>query len=398
MTSRRRARRVAVMAVLLGASVLLGGCWHMIPLEKRGLVSLLAIDAAPAGRYQVTVAVIQPPGLPPPGPSGQGGGAGGTPVFLRSASSRSVAAAVQMLTESTYLHLDFTHLEAVLVSESVARSGLAPALDYIADSPELSQTAWLLVVRRGTAHALLETTEKDLPRPNEVLSQTVEWTRIHTPYQAERVMTAFKEMPLAGMAFTTAGTSAGTSQSGAQTVPFVVAPEALFRGDRLVGWLQGPAALGWAVAMQHIHHQLLTESIPLGRFDLEMVGARRQIRVAPDGSHPPRVALTLRVNAHLADMVGSGDFWQSPQRLQTMEAAAAQLLAADVEDGLRTAQAAGADIFGLGEHVRLQDPAYWDLARADWSAHAFPALPVDVHVRVTVSSVGEILCPLIGRC
>lgn len=39
---------------------------------------------------------------------------------------------------------------------------------------------------------------------------------------------------------------------------------------------------------------------------------------------------------------------RSPQRLDAMETAAARLLERDVQDGLREAQADGADVFGLG--------------------------------------------------
>ena len=58
----------------------------------------------------------------------------------------------------------------------------------------------------------------------------------------------------------------------------------------------------------------------------------------------------------------------------------------------------GADVFGIGEYIRLHDPAYWNRVRSDWNTGAFPKLPVRMVVRVTISSVGEILCPLLGRC
>ncbi len=391
-----RVRSAAVLAVMLPA-LFLSGCWHQIPLEKRGLVPAIAIDLSPSGGYEVTAAIIFPVGLPSPGPSGQGGASGAVPLFLRSASAPSVMQAIHDLTPSAYLHLDFTHLQEVILSEAVARAGMAPALEYLARSLEFAQAGWLLVARGGTASSILRDTDSDLPQPNEVLSETVRWSQLNTPYHTERLFTAFKEMPLAGMEFATAGVTTGKSQDS-ETVPVVLSGEALFRGDRLVGWLQGDPAVGWAAVMKRLHHQALSVLTPTGRVELELAGAGRRVRVIPDGMSVPQVQISLRVAAHLADVSGTGDFWGYPGRVPVMETVAAQALQREVRAALEQAQSDGTDVFGIGEYVRLRDPAYWYRVRTDWNTGAFPNLPVSVMVRVTITSVGEILCPLLGRC
>jgi spore germination protein KC len=400
--------RPGLWLLLLLAAAGLSGCWYTVPLEKRGMVPLLAIDAAPGGGYEVTAAVIQPPGLPPPGPAGAGTGGGNTPVFLRSASGPTVHEAIHALTAGTYLLLDFTHLEGLLVSQAVARRGLAPALAYIARSPEFVATGWLLVVPRGTAGAVLAATAHDLPRPNEVLDLTVQWARIDTAYKAARIETALKELPMRGQDFATAGLEAipgggeggqGGGGGGSSTAPFVIRGEALFRGDRLTGWLDGPGALGWAVAMGHLNHQPLTVQGGQGVFGLELLGAHRRVRVSPRGKRTPHVFLDLHVYGSLTDTVGAfGALPPGGGRLRAMETLAADRLRRDVEAGLATARADGADVFGLGEFVRLQDPGYWRRVAGHWANGAFPSLPVTVRVRVTITSVGKLLCPLLGPC
>lgn len=394
----RRCRLWSLPVVLVLTSSLLAGCWHALPLEKRGLVPLLAIDTAAAGGYRVTVALIQPPGLAPPGPTGGGGTQGGTPVFLRTASAATMVQAIHAITSRTYLYMDFTHLEAVIVSRSVAQHGLTPALEYLARSLEFSQTGWLLVARAGSAAGLLRATQKDLPQPNEVLSQTARWTRLHTPYHTARLMTAFKEMPLSGVSFVTAGVAAGPSSAGPQSVPWVIGGDALFRRDQLVGWLHGPAALGWALAMNRLRYQAVTVQTGPARADLEVIGVARRVEVARDGSGTPRVTLVLSVDAHIASLLGAGNFSRAPGQLRALERAAGQVLASDVRQGLAEAQAAGSDAFGLGEYVRLHDPAYWSRIRSHWAGAAFRSLPVRVRVRVRITSVGEILCPLVHSC
>ncbi len=394
------AKMGSVLGLLL-VMVLVSGCWNRLPVEKRGTVSILGIDAVASG-YLVTAAVINPAGLEAPAPSGGGGGGGGggQPMFLRQATAPTLAQAIHTLNASSFLLPDYTHLEDIVVSAAVARAGLASALEYPGRSPEFSHTAWLVVAQNGSAADLIRAVQKDLPRPNEVLSQTLDWARLHTPFTPERMMTAFKEMAMEGVSFSTVGVATGTAAQGSETVPLVVLSDALFRGDRLVGWVTGPAALGWAVAMGQVHYEVLPvpASQTVEAFDLELMGARRTVRVIPAGDAPPQVDLTFRVKAHLATGNAGSNPWQRPGALDVMQKAAATVLTSDVWDGLRTAQRDGSDSFGLGEFVRLADPAYWDLVRKNWAGGALGTLPLRVQVTVTIGSLGETFCTLLQFC
>lgn len=393
----RRGGRPGALALLLAACLFLSGCWHQVPLEQRGLVALLGIDAAAAGGYTVTTGIIFPPGLPAPGPGGAGGGGGGGsahPLFLRSASAPTVSQALHALAPSSYLLLDFTHLQVVIVSEQVARAGLVPAFSYLARSPEFTDTAFLLVAARGTAAAVLQAISTALPQPNEVLTYTLRWNRLNTPFSAVRFFEALSEMPLRGRSLATAGVAVGPSSSG-ETVPTVLSGEALFRGQRLVGWLQGGAALGYAVVSKRLHHQGLEVSTAEGPVALDLTGASRRVRVRPQGSAAPQVELSVLVRAHLVSAT-QAELWDAPANLRAIEQAAAAVLAPDVQAALDQTRAQGTDPLGLGEYVRLADPAYWDRVGQDWATAGYPGLPVTVRLRVRISAIGEMLCPLLG--
>lgn len=394
---RVRARAVATLAALLSAMMLLTGCWHIVGVELMGLVPMIAVDAAPTGGYEVTVAVLNAAGLPPPGPSGTGGGGqGNSPVILRSTSAPSLDEAIHRLARSLFLQMDLTHLQAVLVSQAVAHSGLASALEYLGRSHVITRTGWLLVVRQGTARQLLEATRKDLPQPNEVLTETVSYGQQITPYYTRRLFTLFREAPLATTEFTTAGVVAGPSLSGSTTVPFKLAGQALFRRDRLVGWLDGGAALGLDIAMGHVRRQMLRVVIPSGYADLVLTGASPRVRVVARGAALPSIVLDLRVAAHLSD--STADLWSDAKRVADVEAAAGQAIRRDVQAAVRQAQSAHADVFGFGDDVRIRDAAYWARVGASWDSRAFPRLRVQVRVRVTLTVVGAALCPFSGRC
>jgi len=373
----------------------LGGCWGIPPLERAGLVSLLAIDAASGGGYQVTATVVTPPGA---GSPGYGQSPVGNAVLLRQATSASVADAVHRLDATSYLDLDLTHLEAVIVSEELARAGLAAPLAYPANAPEAVATPWLLVARGQPAADVLRGLQASRPQPGEVVVETVTDARNRTPYRAEHVFDFLDRIQLEGDDPTTAGVRVEPAAGGAVTTPLRLTGVALFRGERLEGWLDGDAALGWAVATGRVRHSILVLPADGGSFSVEILGARRLVRVRP-GPGGPQADIDVRATARLAAAQGvPSDFWRSPGRADALRQAAEAALARDVGSAVRAAQAGGADVFSLGQFVRVEDPADWRLLQPRWGDSGFPHLPVSARVRVALQSLGSLSCPVVGPC
>ena len=393
------AGRVASLAALCGALLLLGGCWGIAPIEKAGLVSLLAIDAAPGGGYVVTADLLSPSGVPAPSPSG-GGGTAGTPVHIRHATAPTVFQAIRGLSAVSHRDVEFSHLQGVIVAEGVARDGLAGPIDSLTRSPEVSVVApWLLVAREATAAGLLEQAGSATPYPGQVLSDTANWSRQRTPYVAMRVWQFVKQMGLAADEPATAGVIVDTSQGTGKRAAFRLTGVALFRGGRLVGWLEGDAALGWAVATGRIQEQAVVVPGPSGgSFTVELHHIQRRLHVR-QGPHGPTVEMDLNVTTQLSAAHGApADFWKDPGLERLVESATEAVLTADVRDALRQAQAVGADVFSLGEYVRVQDFRDWSGLRPGWSTSGFPALAVTPKVHVHLVDVGLVVCPLVGGC
>lgn len=387
--------RAAALAAALVGTLLLAGCWGISPVERLGLVTLVGIDALPQAQYQVTLAILNPLGQPTP----QGATAGGQPELLRSASASSVAAAIRRITATSYLQLDFTHVEGVVVSERIARQGLAAPLEFMQRDPEFVTTPWLYVARGESAADVLRESEQVMPDAGIVLAQTTLWSRTLNPDHAERLFTFLEQMQVTGDEPATVGVSVDPAQGKKDTVAFRLAGVAMFRGDRLVGWLDGPGALGWLVATGRARRQTLIISGP-GRdgITLELLSDRRRIQVVhtPSG---PEADIQVRVKARvIATQSAPADYWRSTTSLPVIKGQAATVIDDDVRAGLRAAQSAGADVFTLGQYVRVQDPMDWRDLQHAWNTDGFRRLPVSVHVELIVRAFGKNICPLIGPC
>ena len=375
---------------MLVTALLLTGCWGVAPMEKTGLVALMGIDMASGNRYRVTVAVINPLGLPTP----TGGTAGGTPELLRSAVASTTAEAVRRLSATTYLNLDFTHVKGIVVSEQVARMGLAAPLEFMARSPQFLETSWLYVAHGESAATILSDSQQMTPDAGEVLAGTTAWAQHLFPGYADRLFTFLNQMQTVGDEPATAGVGVDTSQGKGPTLAFRLTGTAMFRADRLVGWLDESQTFGWLVATGRAKQQtFVAPASDGGAFTLQLLGVRRRIRITHGASGPQaEIRVDVKV-AVVATERAPADFWASPAASQVVRASAVEVLTTDIRAALQVAQSAGADIFSLGEYVRVQDPADWYRMRGRWNTSAFGHMPASVQVVVNISALGKKFCP-----
>ncbi|MCL6595138.1 MAG: hypothetical protein K6V73_02900 [Firmicutes bacterium] len=390
----RRWRRAA-FALLGGIGLTsLVGCWGIAPIEKTGMVTLLGVDRAERGGYRVTASVDMPSA------SSTSPGLGQVPgVLVRHAEAPDLAVAIQRLRTMSFLSLDFSHVEAVVLSESVAREGAGAPLALLGSAPEMVTTPWLLVARGMSAYDVLTGLKAVTPRPDEVLIDTAVENRQRTPYRPLHLYSFLRDAQSDTDEAVTAGLVVDAAQgTGREAAPRLTG-DALFRRDALVGWLDGPPALGWLLVAGRVRQQTFAVPWPPGRVVFQIVRSQRSVRVVRQGGGPMadiRVRVALRL---LASEGAAPNWWRSPVELDRAREGAAEILVRDALDALRQAKRVGADVFGLGEYVRAQDARDWPALAAHWSERGFRRLPVAVSVRVTVDTLGEVVCPVVdGAC
>jgi spore germination protein KC len=392
---RRGAILARVVAIILGSPTLTG-CWGVPPIEQVGMVTLMAIDQAPKGGFKVTVSVDMPssssasPGL------GQMSHA-----LVRQTTGRTLLEAIDRLRTESYLTLSFDHLEALFVSQAVASAGLASALSDMTTSPEFVSTTYLLVVPHGAAGTVIDQIQSAKPRPEVVVSNTIDQIRSRTPYRPKLLYDFLERVQLPGDAFATAGAQVNLAQPGGDAgATLQVQGEAMFDRDRLVGWLDRDQTLGWAMATGQVGHPVVGLATPGGGYELEVLGIRRAVRIVPSTS-PPGVSAELDISVRTrlgAAQAVPVSWWSNPHAVTQLAAAAATRITQDVMASLRSAQADKADVFGLGEHVRVQNGAAWSRLGPRWDMDAFPRLHVRVRVHVTINDLGTLVCPPFQRC
>ncbi len=386
-------RRVVLTTALLALSLAFAGCWDAPPIEEVGLVTMMAIDQSPKGELKVTVSINMP------STSSATPGLGQTATaLLRQASGRTLVEAIGHLRTMTYLSLEFAHLEELFVSEPIAQAGLARPLGYIATSPSFVSTPYLLVVRHGSAENVIEQMQAAKPRPEVVVTDTIEQARKRTPYHPKRVYEFQERVQIPGDQFTTAGVVVNPAEGSAATVALEIQGEALFDRDRLVGWLDEDSTVGWDVATGQPGHLVLQLPSGKGGLGLELLRTHRDVHIR-HGYTGPTADMDISVKTRLVAAEGvPAAWWADPVAVQRMATDAAVKLTHDVIASLQAAQQARADVFSLGEFVRVLDPSDWSRLETRWDTEGFPNVPVRVHVHVSVDNLGSLVCPAFQAC
>ncbi|MEW6399722.1 MAG: Ger(x)C family spore germination protein, partial [Bacillota bacterium] len=359
-----------------------------------------------------------------------GGGAGAPqPPFLNQVvEARGVSEAVRILGEYSPRVVHLGHLQVVVVSEEVARAGLAPLLDYLTSDRETRRVIQLAVSSCPPRDVLeVRTRLENLPgvslaevlrRQPETLglpeSTIIRFLRaLHTegrdpmlpvihrtsaegkiserppgaPEEAERRPGPGGEGQAPGGSREAGrGGQATAGGGGEDPVALRVAGVAVFKDDRMVGTLNELEARGLAWLMGKVQQGLVVVPAPLaGPGPAVLHVARAQARVEPQltgGS--PSVKVRVRVRAGVLEML-SPTYDTTPEEIDRLEGAASRTIADEITATMRRLQKEfHSDVYGFGWSFYRRYPRLWreDLGKR-WE-EIFPDLPVDLQVKVHI--------------
>ena len=157
-----------VALFLLICMFLLSGCWDQKELNDIALIEGVGIDKAKDGQVEVTVSMIVPQAQSAGGDGGGGKGAGGTHlVVVRYAKGVTVAKAMEQLQTKIPRKIFLGHLQAIVISEKVAKEGITDYLDLFLRHPRPSTHTYVFI-SKGSAKELLSL-QTELYSPVEII-------------------------------------------------------------------------------------------------------------------------------------------------------------------------------------------------------------------------------------
>lgn len=408
----RAGRLFLAGAVLLLFSTSLSGCWNRRELNTLAIVVAMGLDkAAEKGKVEVTVQIVKPGEISPP--SGRGGGGGGTggsqPVLVLTTSGETVFDAVRNAVLQIDRRLFWPHTKVVVVGEELARAGIAPLLDWIDRDAEPRRLSWLFVAR-GTARDVLgaegliervpATFVENLAKATGAVSKASK-VRLHdflkllTTEGCDPFCTGIEVFEEGSSPGGTQGDSTKNKEEGKRVK---LAGTAVFKEDRLVGWLNERETRGLLWVLGKVKSGIVVVPAPTqggGELSLEIIRARSRITPRLVGG---QLSITVEIEeeANIGEQTSFGKLAE-PEIFAAIEKKQAEVIEQEVKAALTKAQQElGVDVFGFGEAVHRSYPKEWGRLKARWR-EVYPTISVNVKASTKLRRMGLSLVPNVPR-
>ncbi len=391
----------SVVLLLLVVICPLSGCWSRKEIETGGFASLVALDLAEDGQFELTFTLAINENL------AEGVGGGDVPAWMVSATGKNLADAISSSRTFSPRIPFWFHTEALIIGEELAQQGIAPILDYMLRSRSFRLTTPVLVAE-GNAKALLKLSPKITKSPGRYMRDLIDHADRGSVSHRQELFQVIKKLvadqgeeiylPLVrpkpkdecqGEKGTDDDGSGGEEGGGGEgqdpLEALVLEGSAIFSGDRMIGKLNGTETRGLLWLRGDSNRATVVLEMPDGTAVQQQVYARRTLQVSEqDGQLQAKISISQDGDLLEFDLPARE---LNAEAFEELNAALTAKVQADAEATLlKLQQELRSDIIGIGERVYRLYPALF--RAADWG-EVFPTLPIEVTVEANFRRTGE---------
>ncbi|CAG7655932.1 Ger(x)C family spore germination protein [Paenibacillus allorhizosphaerae] len=395
----RRMIGTLLALVLLGAVTT--GCWNRRELNDLAITVALGIDKI-GNEFRVSAQLVNPSEIA----ARKGSTSKGAPVVTYSETGGTVFEALRKMTTQSPRKLYLSHLRMLVVSEPLAREGIAKLLDVLSRAHELRTDFFIVVARSASAKEMLDTyTVPQEIIPANHMFKTIDISSALWAASGKKTIDELisdmiskgKEPVLTGIGIfgDTDRDKTGTEENVRHIVPLStlhIVGLAVFKNDKLIGWLNDEESQAYNYVLDKVKGTAGQLACPKGgKLTLEIIRTKSEIKgKLTDGQ--PAVDVKLRLENDVTDVECDIDL-NDVETIAELERIAEKKVKQFIVHTIRKAQTKWhADIFGFGEAIHRAEPKAWKKIENRWDS-VFAELPVNVNVDVKIRRLGTVSDP-----
>jgi len=394
-----RGKRMLIFLLIISMTAL-SGCWSRKELNDLAVVMALGIDLDKEG-YAVSAQVMNPSEAG----NQKGGSTGSLPVVTYKSVGKTIPDALQRMLGITPRMLYLSHIRVIVFGEAMARHGVSDALDFISRDHQLRTDFFMLVAKNSEASKILEIVTPFEHIPADSLYSSILIS--HKKWAATGKVTLqqfITELERGGSNPVMSGVQLlgdfheGESAKNVQSIkPKTLiqhAGIAVFKRDKLVGWLGEPASKTVNYIMDQVDSTVGNVSCPGGGtagFVVSKTHSSIEIMLNDEGK--PEFTVNLNMEANLTAFESTIDL-DKPSSIAGIEHSLEKKLNTNMTRDIKEVQRKyGSDIFGFGEALHRQYPRLWKDYREHWD-ESFKTVKIQVRSKVIIRRIGSVLQPL----
>lgn len=401
-----RCKKLGFLTALMLISLILAGCWSSEEIEDIAIVSIVGFDKIKVGTkdlWRVSAHVIKPSALGQgTGGSFGGGSGGGEPkaTWVVSGIGETIEEAFGQIAERSGRRIFAAHANLVLLGEGLAREGVYQVADYLLRFRDLRLEAWVLACRGEALDILRAEPEMESGIAKEIKGMISESQAKISRTAVIRVKDFVNDLITPGKdaavtkieVFTPAEKPQDQSVAPGQGNPptaVKMSGSAVFRKDKLVGWMEGDETFGYLT----IVNKAQSASIPLkihdtSKKDLSFLMTRAKSSITPL-VEKDRIGyyIDIKMEGDIGEHEGMYQFAQPKEWAKVEEKAKEQIQEIIVRSVNLAQEELKADIFGLGDILHKSYPELWSQVKNDWD-RIYPELDITVNLEVKIRRTG----------
>ncbi len=406
----KHTQTIFAISVIILLSVSLTGCWDRSEPENKAFVLGTGFDYLKDDElYQVTIQVADPTGME--GGNGLGGGEGGNgggSIAVTSAKGQTPYQAVKNL----QLHMSrepfFGHNKLLVISESLARKGLGPVLDYFDRERETRLIAFPIIL--DDAHDLTEFFRTELPF-EAYMSEGVERhiaMSVHerAVFPSKSLIESFSVISKPGRE-----TLIGKAELGEQEDEDRLGEEdeavrgtthleggAVFKEDQMQGWFDQDETSGWFWIQERVQVGVLVVNCPVHDqhpITIEIFDSESQVTPIVLDNGNLQVNIDILADGIMQDQTCPYSYEEDSDLITSIENRAAAAITNEVTTSIDAGQKFEADVFGFGNAFYRKHPEVWENIEEQWHEHIFTDLDTEITVDFNLRRSGLVTEPLI---
>lgn len=366
-------KRILLLVFL--TAIMLSGCWNYREIEQLAIVSGIAVDKFEQDQYEFTVELVDVSGGKETAPSSKILTMTGETMFDAARNSISVSG------EKLY----WSHSNIIIVSEEIAREGIATILDWYIRDPETRPDITIAIARTEKAKDIYLTPERE----QDVLSMKIS--------DIIKNQESFPNFPPVEMwefinHLGTEGLSAWTPAVGLKKVNGTIVPQmdgtAVFREDKLIGYLSGDETKYALFVRDEIKGGILTEEIEHEgkkcRISLEIFSSKTAIKPVVNGME---ITMDIKVDCtvSIGEVMGDINVMDEKGRNE-LKKIAEESLKKNMQRVIDKIQhELQSDMLGFGSSINQSKPKEWQKLKRQWD-RIFPQVQVNIQCDILIEN------------
>ncbi len=386
-------KKIILLLILITITNFLSGCWSKREIDELSIAMGIGIDKID-NEYLITVQLINPSEITVDTSSTR------TAVTIYQTRGKTIFEAFRKLTQKTPRKVYLSHIQTIVFGEEFAKNGIAKALDFFSRDHELRTDFYILVSRRFKAEDILSilTPLEKIPAKNMHTSLQMSEQSWAATYHIEldeliKILVSDGKNPVLTGITISGDVDSGTAKENIERIkPFTTVQIdhiAVFRGDKLVGWLNEDESKGFNFINDNVESTII--NIPCldnQLISLEIVRSKTKLKCKVENGEP-RIYIDVTAESNIGEVQCDSKILET-KSIYEFEENAEKIIKDEMEVVIEKAKTIyKSDIFGFGEAIHRADPKLWKELKDGWD-DKFANLPVNMNVDVKIRRLGTI--------